>query len=133
MGPARMEHDPKTSVLNGYNQVHAAKNVFITDGACMTSSAYQNPYIKYMALTARACDYSVKELKKENIQLILFVNARFTILGGKEFFLYNHWNMVLRCYLPLAYIAIILLHKFVNRSLYNYESIFTRYIHNMLQ
>jgi choline dehydrogenase-like flavoprotein len=54
-------------VLNGFNQVHAAKNVFITDGACMTSSACQNPSITYMALTARAVDYAVKEKKKGNI------------------------------------------------------------------
>jgi len=67
MGTARMGRDPKTSVLNGYNQVHAAKNVFITDGACMASSACQNPSITYMALTARACDWAVKELKKGNI------------------------------------------------------------------
>lgn len=67
MGTARMGRDPKTSVLNGWNQVHAAKNVFITDGACMASSACQNPSITYMALTARACDYAVKELKKGNL------------------------------------------------------------------
>lgn len=67
MGTARMGRDPKTSVLNGWNQVHAAKNVFITDGACMTSSACQNPSITYMALTARACDYAVKELKRGNL------------------------------------------------------------------
>lgn len=67
MGTARMGRDPKTSVLNGWNQVHAVKNVFITDGACMTSSACQNPSITYMALTARAADHAVKELKKQNI------------------------------------------------------------------
>jgi choline dehydrogenase-like flavoprotein len=67
MGTARMGRDPKTSVLNGWNQVHAAKNVFITDGACMASSACQNPSLTYMALTARATDYAVKELKKGNI------------------------------------------------------------------
>lgn len=67
MGTARMGKDPKTSVLNAWNQVHAAKNVFITDGSCMASSACQNPSITYMALTARACDYAVKELKKGNI------------------------------------------------------------------
>ncbi|MEV4884235.1 GMC family oxidoreductase [Chitinophaga ginsengisegetis] len=67
MGTARMGKDPKTSVLNGFNQVHAAKNVFVTDGACMTSSSCVNPSITYMALTARACDYAVKELKKGNI------------------------------------------------------------------
>ncbi len=67
MGTARMGRDPKTSVLNGFNQVHAAKNVYITDGACMTSSACQNPSITYMALTARAVDHAVNELKKQNI------------------------------------------------------------------
>lgn len=67
MGTARMGRDPKTSVLNAFNQVHAAKNVFITDGACMTSSACQNPSITYMALTARAVDHGVSELKKNNL------------------------------------------------------------------
>jgi len=67
MGTARMGKDPKTSVLNKWNQMHAVKNVFITDGACMASSACQNPSITYMALTARAADYAVKEGKKRNI------------------------------------------------------------------
>ncbi|HMQ06451.1 MAG TPA: GMC family oxidoreductase [Saprospiraceae bacterium] len=67
MGTARMGRDPKTSVLNGYNQVHAVKNVFVTDGACMTSAACQNPSLTYMALTARAADFAVKELKKGNL------------------------------------------------------------------
>ena len=67
MGTARMGRDPKTSVLNGNNQVWDAKNVFVTDGACMTSSACQNPSLTYMALTARAADFAVKELKKGNI------------------------------------------------------------------
>jgi choline dehydrogenase-like flavoprotein len=67
MGTARMGRDPKTSVLNGWNQVHAVPNVFVTDGAAMTSSACQNPSLTYMALTARACDYAVKELKKMNL------------------------------------------------------------------
>lgn len=67
MGTARMGKDPKTSVLNGFNQVHAAKNVYVTDGACMASSSCVNPSITYMALTARACDHAVKELKKGNI------------------------------------------------------------------
>ncbi|MGL6266691.1 MAG: GMC oxidoreductase, partial [Chitinophagaceae bacterium] len=67
MGTARMGHDPKTSVLNKWNQVHDVKNVFVTDGACMTSSANQNPSITYMALTARAVDYAVRELKKGNL------------------------------------------------------------------
>ncbi len=67
MGTARMGRDPKTSVLNGNNQVWDAKNVFVTDGACMTSADCQNPSLTYMALTARACDFAVKELKKGNI------------------------------------------------------------------
>jgi choline dehydrogenase-like flavoprotein len=67
MGTARMGRDPKTSVLNSHNQVWGAKNVFVTDGACMTSSACQNPSITYMALTARAVDFAVGELKKQNI------------------------------------------------------------------
>lgn len=67
MGTARMGKDPKTSVLNKFNQVHSAKNVFVTDGACMTSAACQNPSLTYMALTARACDHAVKELKKNNL------------------------------------------------------------------
>jgi choline dehydrogenase-like flavoprotein len=67
MGTARMGRDPKTSVLNEYNQVHAARNVFVTDGSCMTSSACQNPSITYMALTARAVNFAVSELKKLNV------------------------------------------------------------------
>ncbi|MFT4022916.1 MAG: GMC family oxidoreductase [Flavihumibacter sp.] len=67
MGTARMGRDPKTSVLNGWNQVWDAKNVFVTDGACMTSAACVNPSLTYMALTARAADYAVKELKKQNL------------------------------------------------------------------
>ena len=67
MGTARMGRDPKTSVLNGHNQCHDVPNVFVTDGACMTSSACQNPSITYMALTARAAHYAVDELKKMNL------------------------------------------------------------------
>ncbi len=67
MGTARMGRDPKTSVLNSWNQVHAAPNVFVTDGACMTSASCVNPSLTYMALTARACDYAVSELKKKNL------------------------------------------------------------------
>lgn len=67
MGTARMGRDPKTSVLNANNQVWDAKNVFVTDGACMTSAACVNPSLTYMALTARAADFAVKELKKMNI------------------------------------------------------------------
>lgn len=67
MGTARMGHDPKTSVLNKYNQVWDAPNVFVTDGACMTSASCVNPSLTYMALTARAVDHAVKELKKGNL------------------------------------------------------------------
>ena len=67
MGTARMGHDPKTSVLNKWNQMHECPNVFITDGSCMSSSACQNPSLTYMALTARACDYAVSELRKLNL------------------------------------------------------------------
>ena len=67
MGIARMGRDPKTSVLNSFNQMHEVPNVFITDGSCMTSGACVNPSLTYMALTARACDYAVKEMKKLNL------------------------------------------------------------------
>lgn len=67
MGTARMGRDPKTSVLNAFNQMHAVKNVFVTDGSCMTSGACQNPSLTYMAITARACDYAVKELNRQNL------------------------------------------------------------------
>lgn len=63
MGGVRMGKDPETSLLNGWNQMHLCKNVFVTDGACMTSTGTQNPSITYMALTARAVDYAVKSLK----------------------------------------------------------------------
>jgi choline dehydrogenase-like flavoprotein len=67
MGTARMGRDPKTSVLNGNNQLWDAKNVFVTDGACMTSSGNQNPSITYMALTARACAYAVEAMKRNEL------------------------------------------------------------------
>ncbi|WP_375446450.1 GMC oxidoreductase [uncultured Fibrella sp.] len=67
MGTARMGRDPKTSVVNGNNQLHAVKNVFVTDGACMTSASCVNPSLTYMALTARAADFAVKEMKKKSI------------------------------------------------------------------
>jgi choline dehydrogenase-like flavoprotein len=67
MGSARMGRDPKTSVLNGFNQMHNVKNVFITDGSFMTSSGYVNPSLTYMAFTARAANYAVDELKKGNL------------------------------------------------------------------
>jgi choline dehydrogenase-like flavoprotein len=67
MGTARMGRDPKTSVLNQWNQVHSAPNLFVTDGACMTSGSCVNPSLTYMALTARACDHAVSELKKNNL------------------------------------------------------------------
>ena len=67
MGGVRMGKDHKTSLLNAWNQVHTCKNVFVTDGACMTSTSTQNPSLTYMALTARAVDYAVKELKSLNL------------------------------------------------------------------
>ena len=67
MGGVRMGNDPKTSILNKWNQVHACKNVFVTDGACMVSTACQNPSLTFMALTARAANYAVSEIKKKNI------------------------------------------------------------------
>jgi choline dehydrogenase-like flavoprotein len=67
MGTARMGRDRKTSVLNAFNQVHAAPNVFVTDGSCMVSSPTQNPSLTYMALTARAADHAVAQLKRTAI------------------------------------------------------------------
>jgi choline dehydrogenase-like flavoprotein len=67
MGTARMGKDAKTSVLNKWNQLHEVSNVFVTDGAAMTSAGCQNPSLTYMALTARAADFAVKELKKRNL------------------------------------------------------------------
>ncbi len=67
MGGVRMGKDPKTSMLNKWNQFHNCKNVFVTDGACMTSNSTQNPSLTFMAITARAADYAVKEFKKGNL------------------------------------------------------------------
>ena len=67
MGTARMGRDPKTSVLNKWNQIHDVPNVFVTDGACMTSASCVNPSLTYMALTARAANHAVEELKKMNL------------------------------------------------------------------
>jgi len=67
MGTARMGRDPKTSVLNKWNQIHAVKNVFVTDGSCMTSSGCQNPSLTYMAMTARAANYAVEALNKREL------------------------------------------------------------------
>ena len=67
MGGVRMGKDPKTSLLNSWNQLHACENVFVTDGACMTSTSTQNPSLTYMALTARAVDYAVKALKNRDL------------------------------------------------------------------
>jgi choline dehydrogenase-like flavoprotein len=67
MGTARMGRDAKTSVVNEHNQVWDCKNVFVTDGACMTSASCVNPSLTYMALTARAADFAVSELKKGNL------------------------------------------------------------------
>ena len=62
-----MGKDPKTSLLNANNQLHACKNVFVTDGACMASTGNQSPSILYMALTARAATFAVNEIKKDNL------------------------------------------------------------------
>ena len=67
MGTARMGKDPKTSVLNGFNQIHSVKNVYVTDGAFMTSGSCVNPSLTYMAFTARAANHAAEELKKGNI------------------------------------------------------------------
>jgi len=67
MGTARMGKDPKTSVLNAHNQAHDVPNLFVTDGACMASSSCVNPSLTYMALTARACDYAVSQMKKGDL------------------------------------------------------------------
>ena len=67
MGTARMGRDPKTAVLNAHNQCHDVKNLFVTDGACMASSANQNPSITYMALTARAAAYAVDAMKRNEL------------------------------------------------------------------
>lgn len=67
MGGVRMGKDPKTSLLNSFNQLHNCKNVFVTDGACMTSTSTQNPSLTFMAITARAADHAVSELKKGNL------------------------------------------------------------------
>ena len=67
MGGTRMGNDPKTSVLNKWNQLHNCKNVFVTDGACMTSGSTQNPSLTYMAITARAANYAAEEMKKGNL------------------------------------------------------------------
>lgn len=65
MGGVRMGKDPKTSLLNKWNQLHECKNVFVTDGACMTSTSTQNPSLTFMAITARAANYAVEQMKKE--------------------------------------------------------------------
>lgn len=67
MGGARMGKDPKTSILNKHNQVHSAPNVFIADGACMTSTGTQNPSLTFMAMTARAANFAAEEMKKGNL------------------------------------------------------------------
>jgi choline dehydrogenase-like flavoprotein len=67
MGGVRMGRDPKTSLLNKWNQLHTCPNVFVTDGACMTSTSTQNPSLTYMAFTARAADHAISEIKKGNI------------------------------------------------------------------
>ena len=67
MGTARMGRDPKTSVLNAWNQVHTVPNVFVTDGSCMPSSPPQNPSLTYMALTARAANHAADQLRNGDL------------------------------------------------------------------
>jgi choline dehydrogenase-like flavoprotein len=67
MGTARMGNDPKTSVLNKFNQMHDVPNVFVTDGSFMTSSGTVNPSLTYLAFTARACDFAFRAIKKSNL------------------------------------------------------------------
>jgi choline dehydrogenase-like flavoprotein len=67
MGGVRMGHDPKASLLNKWNQLHHCRNVFVTDGACMTSTGTQNPTLTFMAITARAANYAVEEINKKNL------------------------------------------------------------------
>jgi choline dehydrogenase-like flavoprotein len=67
MGGVRMGNDPKTSLLNAWNQIHTCKNVFVTDGAAMTSTGNQNPSLTFMALTARAANYAVQEMNNQNL------------------------------------------------------------------
>jgi choline dehydrogenase-like flavoprotein len=67
MGGVRMGRDPKTSLLNKWNQLHACPNVFVTDGACMTSTSTQNPSLTFMAITARAANYAIGQLKKKDL------------------------------------------------------------------
>ncbi len=67
MGGARMGRDKRTSVLNGWNQAHEVPNLFVTDGACMSSSACQNPSLTYMALTARAAAHAVDALNRQDL------------------------------------------------------------------
>jgi choline dehydrogenase-like flavoprotein len=67
MGGVRMGSDPRTSLLNAHNQMHLCRNVFVTDGACMTSTGNQSPSILYMALTARAVDFAVRELQQHRL------------------------------------------------------------------
>jgi choline dehydrogenase-like flavoprotein len=62
-----MGSDPKTTMLNKWNQLHACMNVFVTDGACMTSTGNQSPSILYMALTARATDHALSEMNRFNL------------------------------------------------------------------
>jgi choline dehydrogenase-like flavoprotein len=67
MGGVRMGKDPSKALLNEWNQMHHCKNVFVTDGACMVSTSTKNPSLTYMAITARAANYAVEQLKKNNI------------------------------------------------------------------
>ena len=80
MGGVRMGNDPKTSLLNKWNQLHACPNVFVTDGACMTSTSTQNPSLTYMAFTARAANHAMEEMKKGR-----FIKYPVSLLSGITF------------------------------------------------
>ena len=82
MGGARMGSDPKKSLLNEWNQLHHCKNVFVTDGACMTSTGSQSPSILYMAFTARAVNYAAEQMKKETYKRQTIRDYEHAILLG---------------------------------------------------
>ena len=73
MGGVRMGKNKKTSLLNKWNQLHSCKNVFVTDGACMPSTSTQNPSLTFMAITARAANYAISQMKKMNIWITFYL------------------------------------------------------------
>ncbi|TAH01609.1 MAG: GMC family oxidoreductase [Sphingobacteriales bacterium] len=84
MGGVRMGNDPKTSMLNKWNQLHSCKNVFVTDGAAMTSTSTQNPSLTYMALTARAADYAMEQMSSATCDLKFYCNAGLHIERSRQ-------------------------------------------------